>query len=224
MNKLHRNQLLLLTFVILCIFSFLLIRNSDKYSDTSSSITKTQTPSIDYKENKNQSATYDTYTKKSTLIAYKTYTNKEYDFSIKYPIKIEGLCNSANTSPQLNPNPDLNWEIYEQVSDQESQISFGPKCSKMGGYLWGVNIHKNLDIENLIRQIGIQFPDRKEVRENIIVNGKRALLVTVTTNQIDNWVGKAVFIINNGDIFDIENGAVIMPEFNDFYNSFTFIK
>lgn len=139
---------------------------------------------------------------------WKTYTNDTYAYSIKYPNSVSGIG--------------ANW-VYE-----ENGIGtyFGPPSSKSGGYVWSVlSYDKNTKSkEDLIKDMGSQFSDRKESRQNITVNGTSTVLVTVTTSQVDNWVSKAVYIEKNNRIYVIGNGAIDKPEYVSFYNTFKFTK
>ncbi len=140
------------------------------------------------------------------------YVNNQYKFSIKYPLRLDDVCGGEL------------WEYSELSSENYLSVGFGPRCSKSGGYFWGVFVYKNRDVEDIIKQIGSQFSDRKEVRKNIVINGESALLVTVTTSQLKGWVAKTIFIVKENAVIHIINGGTIISEFDDFYNSFTFSK
>jgi hypothetical protein len=144
-------------------------------------------------------------------IDWNTYSNSLY--SIKYP-KSDNVTNEA-------------WEHVESESD----VSFGPPVSKSGGYYWGIFSYENKEIEELIAESGEQFSDRKEKRKNITINGRTALLVTVTTQETEDWVSKNVYLEDNrktasssGKIYVISNGATDIPYFEAFYNSFSLIQ
>lgn len=136
-----------------------------------------------------------------TTSNWNTYTSSRYGFTINYPKKI-------SRSPE-------EWEYDEK----ENSVLFGTPTSRMGGYIWAVNIVENNDLEALISKIGDQFTDRRESRQNININGYPALLVTVTTGKYSEWIAKSVFIMQDTKIYEIGNGAVDMPEFDTFYNS-----
>lgn len=142
---------------------------------------------------------------------WNTYTNAQQGFSIKYPKKIAKYPDSWQ------------YEEYDSASTDFS-IGFGTPSSKSGGYIWGVRVYTNKDMEELIKQMGSQFADRKESRQNITVDGVPALLVTVTTNQYNDWISKEVYIKKGDKTYSIGNGAVELSEFDDFYNSFKFLK
>ncbi len=148
---------------------------------------------------------------------WKIYSSSKYNFSIKYPVKIDAF--------------DEEWVFQEAITPitgSEIGFGFGPPSSKSGGYVWGVWIHTEKGPENLISQVGKQFKDRKETREKIIINGLSATLVTVTTNEVNNWIAKNVYITQSlgGQLttYVIGNGAVNLKEFDYFYNSFRFIN
>lgn len=130
-----------------------------------------------------------------------SYTNSTYGYTIQYP-------------------SDKGW-IYEEYG---THVGFGTFASRPGGFIWGVTVHdKNvIDLPTLISRMGDQFDDRKESRQNISINGVPALLVSVTTDQVDNWLSKVVYIERNDRIYTISNGATDNPDFIKFYSSFKF--
>lgn len=142
-------------------------------------------------------------------VNWNTSTNSEYGFTIKYPKKIDKYPES--------------WQ-HEEYGTTDFGVGFGTPSSKSGGYIWGVSVYVNGDMEALIKQMGSQFSDRKESRQDITINGVPALLVTVTTNQYPGWVSKNVYIQRNGRVYIIGNGAIGLSEFDLFYNSFQFIQ
>jgi hypothetical protein len=100
---------------------------------------------------------------------------------------------------------------------------FGTRLSKPGGMIWGINkINSDeINLEHLISDVGSQFKEKRiEKRENITVNGKTALLVTVTVSDNKDWNQKSVYIEDGKFIYRIGNGAIDFPEFEIFYNSF----
>lgn len=141
---------------------------------------------------------------------WNTYTSTQQGFSIKYPKKIDKY-------PET-------WQHEEYgTSSTEFAVGFGTPSSKSGGYIWGVWVYENKNMEDLIKQMGNQFADRKESRQNITVSGVPAVLVTVTTNQYNDWVSKNVYIKKGNKIYSIGNGAIELSEFDDFYKSFKFL-
>lgn len=141
-----------------------------------------------------------------------TYTNNIYGYSINYP-KDESVIDPAKNEA---------WEY----SETDYGTAFGPKSSRLGGYRWTLTVKRNSEynIESLIANIGKQFNDRKESRESITINNIPATLVTVTTDTVNNWVTKSIFIETDGTLYKIENGAIDSAEFETFYNSFKLIN
>lgn len=137
---------------------------------------------------------------------WNTYTSGKFNFTIKYPKRISAY--------------NENWQ-YEEFGNQ---VGFGTPSSKSGGYIWGVYVSEDKNIEELMKESGSQFSDRIESKQNIVVNGKSAILLTVTTNQVKDWVSKNVYIQDRGKVYAIMNGAVEHPEFDLFYNSFKFLN
>ena len=143
---------------------------------------------------------------------WKTYISSKFSFSVKYPEKVAKF-------PE-------NW-VYEEIKGDSSfagGVGFGTPASKSGGYIWGIYVYGGKDKEEIISQIGKQFKDRRETRQEIIVNNLPATLVTVTTNEIKDWVSKTVIVgrFRGEEVttYVISNGAVILPEFDAFYESF----
>ena len=128
------------------------------------------------------------------------YENEEYGFSVFYP---------------------QDW-IYEVFDDE---FYFGTPESKAGGYIWGIYVHEPNEMELVISQMGMQFNDREEIREDILVSENIvATMITVTTKKYDNWISKGVFFENENKLFVIGNGAVDTDSFETFYNSFNFTE
>ncbi|MDX1608150.1 MAG: PsbP-related protein [Candidatus Spechtbacterales bacterium] len=144
---------------------------------------------------------------------WQTYRNEEYGFEIKYPDKLEGL----------SENIQGDWEVSDTFADR-GDIYFGTPKSRIGGYIWGISVEEKANLEELIAQQGSQFTDRKEVREDVVVNGTSALKVTVTTGQYEDWISENIYIERDNKVIHISNGAVYMPEFESFYKSFRFIE
>lgn len=139
--------------------------------------------------------------------SWNTYSND--DFSIQYPA-------------------DREW-VYSDENFTTTGVSFGTLESARGGYIWSVGVvSKNVvDMETLIARMGEQFSDRKETRVEISLGGVQGLLVTVTTNKIENWIHKEIFIEGSiagrdDKIYFISNGAIDDLEFERFYRSFKF--
>lgn len=140
---------------------------------------------------------------------WNTYSSTEQGFTIKYPKK-------------LDKYPEA-WQ-YEELGTTDFGVGFGTPSSKSGGYIWGVGAYDNGNLEELIKQMGSQFSDRQELRQDITINGAPAFLVTVTTNQYQDWISKNVYIQKDSKIYIIGNGAIDLSEFDSFYNSFKFIQ
>ena len=136
---------------------------------------------------------------------WQTYKNEQYGFEVKYP---------KETSRFLNKE----W-IY-----RENDIGVTFTVEGFIDDVWGIGVITKDGIEKSIGQDGNQFKDRKEKRENIIVDGRQAMMVTITTNQYEGWVSKTIFILDGDKYYRIGNGAVEDPNFELFYKSFHIIK
>ena len=152
---------------------------------------------------------------------WKTFVNEDFKFALGYPDKLR------QTDSNCLKNP---WSYSEKyVFDKKGNyqktgwlyhVAFGPSCTKAGGLVWGINVYDSVDPEELIQKHGAQFADRKEKRQQITLNGVNAILITVTTNEYNDWISKAVLIQSGNRIYEIGNGAEDLIEFETFYKSF----
>ncbi len=142
---------------------------------------------------------------------WKIYKNDKYGFEVKYPNKINSNIGYIN-----------NEEWY--TSGNYNSISFGTPSSKSGGLIWNISIQSKdgFDIEKNIKLMGNQFSDRRESRQNFSIDGIPVLLVTIKTDTNKDWVLKVIYIEKDNKVYMIENGAIDIPEFIKFYNSFKF--
>ncbi len=145
---------------------------------------------------------------------WKTYTNETYGFSIKYPAQIK----------------DTEWKIIPVSGTTETH--FGPVVtgSALEGYdgVWGISVITGKSADQVMAEFGDQFGDRKQSKKNIVISGKTATLVTITTASMPDWVSKNVVLSYGSTVFSIGNGAldneVYSPYFEDFYSSFKITK
>ncbi|MBU1202683.1 hypothetical protein KKH39_01430 [Patescibacteria group bacterium] len=134
----------------------------------------------------------------------------DYGFEIKYP---------------------QNWEIVNEVNAKDLNrpsavllnVSFGDGTRGNGydGELFiSVYDKKTADTETPIKNVGTQFSDRQEKRENITVNGVSAVKVTITTPSTPSWIYEVIVLENGNYSYLINNGAIKSDLFDKFYNSF----
>lgn len=136
----------------------------------------------------------------------------DYGFEVKYP-------------------PD--WKVVEEVDSKKVNfpttffldVSFGTKDPGNNGYdgdffLFVYN-KDVVNIETLIKEMGKQYNDRQEKRENVVINGVKGLKVSIISPTNLSWDYEAVFFEDEQKIFFLSNGAMPNSYFSDFYNSFT---
>jgi len=144
-------------------------------------------------------------------------------------------------TPSQSSDKTATWQIHTDYMTAYSikypkgwrKVDFGKGSIGVGpadvgeDVKWVVNIYDSsaTSIDNLISDIGKQFPDRKEKREEVVIwaGGAKikAIKVTVTTPQISDWLSETVIFEQDGKIFSIGNGAQKDSNFELFYNSFT---
>lgn len=135
-----------------------------------------------------------------------TCTNTINGYSIKYP----------SNNGWVSEN---NCAIFGTLLDKNESGYY----AKEGGYMWEVNVgYKEVELSQILKTTASEI-DGKETREDIIINGMAALLVTFTPNKEPyNWSSKMVYIKRNGALFIISNDAQDTSDFGTFYNSFRF--
>ncbi len=136
---------------------------------------------------------------------WQTYTDTVNGFTIRFPKYLQTTPNSQAS------------EVW--VSEQGL---FGPPSSAQGGYVWAIGVKKAADLEKEIASQGDQWSDRVEKRASVTVDGKSAVLVTVTTAQEPTWIHKVVYLTDDDRLITISNGAIDLAEFETFYRQFRF--
>lgn len=145
---------------------------------------------------------------------WKTYNSPSLHFSIKYPSKLK-TCTADGGETFCEDE----W-VYEE---SQSGVAFGTKSSKIGGWLWSVSVFQKskYNKEAIIKDVWSHMTDRKEKRADILINGKSATLVTITSDSFPGTEIRDVFIETGTDIYMI--GGNSSPEFETFYKSFDLI-
>ena len=145
-----------------------------------------------------------------TVSAWQTYRSS-YGFEIQYPPA---------------------WKIVNEAGDGKAGypgwvVSFGTGTFGNQGYDGELFVFaydkSSTNIEQYIKDMGKQFTDRQEKRENITINGVPALKVVVTTHSISTWDYEAVIVEQQNRFYVMHNGAVKRDSFTDFYKSFKIV-
>ena len=114
---------------------------------------------------------------------------------------------------------------------------YGPK--EIGeDVLWAINFYEKKDftLDKVAAEFGKQFSDRKQIKEDIMVNNIPAVKFTTTTASIPDWYlvnivverGTSYIVMSNGAITN-ENlqkmrGVAPGTTFDRFYKSFHFVN
>lgn len=144
----------------------------------------------------------------------------------------EDLQVSSDTTFYTHPDGFYTVSIpdgWQLVAEWENQVSFGQK-TRIGGHGYDGELfifmydsrHQNVD--TLAREMGAQFTDRREKRESVVVDGRSATKVTVTTPSVPGWVYEQVMVQADGWIYALSNGATPNSHFVPFYESFHLIE
>lgn len=114
---------------------------------------------------------------------------------------------------------------WRKVDFGKGSIGVGP--SDVGEDVkWVLNVYDSsaTTIDTIISDMGKQFQDRKEKREEVVVwaGGAKikAIKAVVTTPQVSDWLYELVIFERKGKIIAIGNGAIKDSDFELFYNSF----
>ncbi|MFH2085943.1 MAG: hypothetical protein ABII21_04135 [bacterium] len=149
----------------------------------------------------------------------------------------------ASSAPSSTTSVDktAGWQIHMDSTNAYSikypkgwrKVDFGKGSIGVGpadvgeDVKWALNVYDSsaTTIDTIISDMGKQFSDRNEKREDIVIyaggTNIKAIKVTVTTAQYRDWSYEAVIFESAGKIFSVNNGAIIDPNFELFYNSFT---
>lgn len=131
---------------------------------------------------------------------WSTHVNKTFKYKIGYPstwtAKRFFPYLSGFQPPSMTGNA-VQWAVL--VIDDTSPDTITQEISKMGSeYKTG----------------------RSEVIENITLNGKQAVRVTVRSLEKPEWKHEQVFVRAYGKIYEITNGGIDNNDFELFYSSF----
>ncbi len=127
------------------------------------------------------------------------------------------------------------WKIVSELGSKKVSypttillsVSFGTGTFGNEGYDGELFVSaydkQSISVEQYIKDMGKQFSDRQEKRENLTLNGVPAVKVTVTTPSHPSWIYEAVIVEQQDRFYVMSNGAVKRDSFTDFYKSFKLI-
>ena len=134
-----------------------------------------------------------TQTNEVALVDWKIYHNDKFGFEMKYP-------KEWSYSEVDNLKDHSTYTVYFGVPI----VSDGPPADQWGVYIYNKEVANNpYQINDLIARIGSQFEDRHESRRDIKIDSEEAMLVTVTTNHIEDWISEHVIFEKGNYIYDI---------------------
>ncbi len=156
---------------------------------------------------------------------WQEYRSETLALSFKYPLTIDSEGDYPRTfyMDVVFDKPPIwevrEWSQYDIAIIEPFPLSDGP---------WSIRYVEmsNEEIEEEIAKTGDQFLDRKELRANVMVDGKLGQLITITTNENPQWINQTIFVNNNGKTLRVNNGSIgkeqYLKAFEIFYSSMRF--
>lgn len=152
---------------------------------------------------------------------WKTYENKEIGFNIQYPASMKAI--SENNNSFLG----VSFAKLQSASPEEENP------------IWEINfnsVNNKKTLEEIKKEIGVQFSDKIQKEEVIVINNKiNATKITTTTKESPTWYSEVIiikdtynniYIIDNFGISDEVANRVLKSKnikYESFYSSFKFI-
>ena len=165
------------------------------------------------------------------------------------PASQDSITSILPSPTEFSNSPAPGWPSYKnadgeftilyppgwRVVDGFGYVGFGPK-DMQEDIIWMVSYYSKgaKSKQALIDEMGSQFKDRRVATDDIIVNGRPAAKVTVTTPQFVDWSYVQIIMESPTKIYAVSNGAFtndklqqipgvpVGTTFEDFYNSMTF--
>ena len=135
---------------------------------------------------------------------WQVYKNEEYGFEIKYP---------------------EDWRSADNPHLENARLFLGKDDTGQGSSVREVLFnHKPDELEERIAQIGRDFTDRVEKRENVKFNGIDGLLVTITSKKYEPWYCESLYFTKDDVLFSIATSVTLDKGFEQFYKTFKFIE
>lgn len=135
--------------------------------------------------------------------SWQEYTNTAYGYAIQYP---------------------KDWKVWASNLEEFGGTGFSPQ-DWVHDFKWGIGVFDSArkTKDELIAEVGDQFKsNRRERREDIVIDGIPATRVIVTTESHPSWYYDGIYIEHEGRIYGISNGAVKDDRYESFYISFRF--
>lgn len=165
---------------------------------------------------------------------WELYKNEKLGFSVQYPADWKVAEVITEIDPITNTQPSgMEFAVFEEKGPPKEGITgLGKKVMvdnwitrwEVYPYFGGKQSLQITDVEILIANIGKDFKDRREERENVSVAGKSGLRVVVTSFSDPTKIEEVVFFKNRDTVYVIRNLDVTgsKEKFKMFYESFRF--
>lgn len=167
------------------------------------------------------------------IAGWELYANLDHGYSIQYPgdWKVSEVITEIDPITKTSPSGMVFADFQEKGQPKEGVTGLGEKVMvENWDTRWAIypyssrNPLQETDVEILVANIGKEFEDRKEERENVSVAGRTGLKVVVTSFSNPSMLEEVVIVENRDTVYVIQNldATESNDKFNRFYESFRF--